>query len=444
MTPAATPSASPGLFRAFGAVAAIALLSRGAFALRDVLLAARLGTGDEVDALIAAASIPLFLGQTLGWSMGQAFLPFYARARSGRGEAAAWGLLLPATALGAGGLLVVCAAAWAASPQLLQLVAGGFPPAKLARTAGLLLPMVALPALVACAALWGAALVAAGRQALVVSTLLVTPVLEVALLLFRPSWGVTGLAWTRLVAGCLEAAILGVALWSARPGAHSPAGPGALRGAGTQLGSLVLGATIGSASPLVDQAMATPLGAGSVAALAYGSKVGLGLLGLFDTALAAVVYPRLAHLAAERDWAGLRATVRQWAVRTFAVVAAGTLLLVACSTPLVRLLFERGSFGAADTELVARVQALFVLQLPFHAAGLVGTRLLSALSRNQDLVLMSLVNATLNVAANLALRGPFGVAGIALATSLVYVVASCLAWALGARALRRAERAAQG
>lgn len=441
MTPAAPAQLPlPNLIRAFGAVALIALLSRGALALRDVLLASRLGTGDDVDALIAAAAIPLFLAQTLGWAMGQAFLPFYSRIRRDRGEAAAQGLLLQVTALGAGCMLAVGMCTWAAAPLLLGLVAGGFPPAKHALTAGLLLPLALLPALAACAALWGAALTVAGRQKLVASVVLLTPLLEVALLAFRPSWGVGGLAWLRLGGNALEVVVLALVLFSLRATGAKWSNLSNLSTVATQYASLVLGASIGSVSVLVDQAMSAPLGAGSVAALSYGCKVGLGLLGLFDIALAAVIYPRLADLAAQRDWTGLRATVRQWATGTFAIVAAGTLLLVAFSEPLVRLLFERGSFGAADTELVARVQALFVLQLPFHAAALVGTRLLSALSRNQDLVLVSIVNALLNVFANLVLRKVLGVSGIALATSCVYVSAACITWVLSSRALDRAER----
>ena len=425
--------------KAFGAVALIALASRAALALRDVLLASRLGLGDDVEALIAAASIPVFLGHTLGWSMGQAFLPAFARARAERGEAAARRLLALATGWGAGSLLALGAIAWLGAPVLLRLVAGTFAPAKLALAQQLFLPLAALPALFACASIWAAALTVGGRQRLVGAVLLITPLLEVAWLALHPAPGVAGLSWLRLGGALVELLVLGLALgW--RRDASGIAGPGPGWPALGQFASLALGSSIGTISVLVDQAMTAPLGPGAIAALGFGSKVGLGLLGLFDVAFAAVVYPRFAALAAARDWPGLRRTARRWAVGTFAAGAAGTLVLGLFSAPLVRLLFERGSFSAADTALVARVQALLLLQLPFHAAGLVGTRLLSALSRNQALVLVSAINVVVNGVGNLVLRELFGVAGIALSTSGVFVVSSGVLWLLCRSALRRAER----
>ena len=184
--------------KAFGAVALIALGSRGALAIRDVLLASRLGLGDDVDALLAAASIPTFLGQTLGWSMGQAFLPAFARARAERGEDAARALLASATAWGTGSMVVAGALACLAAPALLGLVAGTFSPAKLELARQLFLTLAVLPALFACAAIWGAALTVGGRPKLVWSVLLITPLLEVAFLALHPAPGVTGLAWIRL------------------------------------------------------------------------------------------------------------------------------------------------------------------------------------------------------------------------------------------------------
>ena len=436
---ARSPSEDRALLRTFAAVGALALAARGAFVAREMLVAARLGAGDPVDALIMAFSVPLFLGLTLGWAMGQAFLPVYARARAEHGEPRARALLAAATKWALALLLAVGVVLWVSSPLLLRLLAAGFPPAKRELTRALLLPLCTLPALSACASIWGAALAARGQQMLVAGALVVMPILELVALAWVPGTNVQTLAWLRPIGSLLELAVLGAALLPAQRGLRDPDASRELLPAAAQLGALTLASAVGALSVLVDQVMTAPLGAGAIAALGYGSKVGLGVLGLFDTALVGVVYPLLARLAAARDFSALRIATRRWALGTFVASALGTALLVAISGPLVRLLFERGAFSPADTALVTSVQVCFVLQIPFHAAALVGTRLLTALSRSHDLVLVSVVSVVVNAFGNLILGRLLGVRGIALATSLVFVVSAAITWRLVSRALARAN-----
>jgi putative peptidoglycan lipid II flippase len=113
-----------------------------------------------------------------------------------------------------------------------------------------------------------------------------------------------------------------------------------------------------------------------------------------------------------------------------------TLLLVFISEPLARLIYERGAFTAADTRLVGKVQACYLLQIPFNALGLLGVRLLNALHRNEVLMLISGVNLLVNIAANYALMQVMGVAGISLSTSLVYIVSMILVFYFALTQLR--------
>jgi putative peptidoglycan lipid II flippase len=96
------------------------------------------------------------------------------------------------------------------------------------------------------------------------------------------------------------------------------------------------------------------------------------------------------------------------------------------SEPLTRLLFERGAFTATDTLVTSRVQTLFFLQIPFHVAGMVLVRLLSALGRNFLLMLFGVIMVGTNTVADIILMQFLGVAGIALSTSLVFVVSFLL------------------
>jgi putative peptidoglycan lipid II flippase len=141
-------------------------------------------------------------------------------------------------------------------------------------------------------------------------------------------------------------------------------------------------------------------------------------------AVSAAVLPYLSRLSAREDFAELRRTVRI-VVSVILLVALPVSVLVLCfSEELVRLVFQRGQFNAADTLLVARVQRMFVLQVPVFVSSIFFVRVLSALRRNDVLLYIAIGGVLTNAVLDYVLMQWLGVAGIALATSLVYVAAA--------------------
>jgi putative peptidoglycan lipid II flippase len=88
----------------------------------------------------------------------------------------------------------------------------------------------------------------------------------------------------------------------------------------------------------------------------------------------------------------------------------------------VRFFFERGAFTSADTWRVSQVQALFLLQVPFYFLGILMVRLISSLRMNRILMQAAIINLFLKITFNYFLMQRLGAAGIALSTTLVYVV----------------------
>ena len=97
-------------------------------------------------------------------------------------------------------------------------------------------------------------------------------------------------------------------------------------------------------------------------------------------------------------------------------------------SPIIEAGFERGAFSAEDTALVARVQMLLSLQVPFHIAGIVLVRLVSALQANHALAWIALANFLIKVPLAVVLMRFLGVPGIALATSLMHLAAFAMLW----------------
>jgi putative peptidoglycan lipid II flippase len=195
---------------------------------------------------------------------------------------------------------------------------------------------------------------------------------------------------------------------------------------------------------IVDQAMAAMLPAGSVAALSYGNKIMAVPLNIAVTALGTAVIPYLSALVARHDWAALEHSVRRYVRLAFLASLPATLILALGALPIVRLVFERGAFTAGDSHVVAGVQALASFQIPFFVAGILVVRAISAMSLNRVLLWGNLINCAVNISLNLLFMRTLGVAGIALSTSVMYVVSSSyLYWSYSRRlaALRQASLA---
>jgi putative peptidoglycan lipid II flippase len=203
---------------------------------------------------------------------------------------------------------------------------------------------------------------------------------------------------------------------------------------------MIAGSLLMASTTVVDQGMAALLGPGNVSTLGYGTKV-VGLCTqLGALTLSAAVFPHFAKLAANREWTTLRATFRFYFRLTLATTILVTIGLVALSEPIVRVVFQRGAFTAADTAVVARVQAFSLLQVPFYVTGTLVVRLISSLKANHVLMWGTLINVSLNLALDWVLMQRLGVAGIALSTAAVYFVSfSFLRWMLG-RVLAARER----
>jgi putative peptidoglycan lipid II flippase len=205
----------------------------------------------------------------------------------------------------------------------------------------------------------------------------------------------------------------------------------------------VAGAVLMSATSVVDQTMAAWLPSGSVSALGFGTKLSSVMMNVGAIALSTTLLPHLSELVAREEWPALRVLTKRVAFVILGTTIPLTVALIVCSTPIVRLLFQRGAFTATETITVANVQSAYLLQLPVHLLGILYVRLISALQANRLLTIGSAVNLAVNIALNVVFMRWFGVAGIALSTAGVYAV-SCVFLAVAAhRRLAAAELASR-
>jgi putative peptidoglycan lipid II flippase len=122
------------------------------------------------------------------------------------------------------------------------------------------------------------------------------------------------------------------------------------------------------------------------------------------------------------DWPGLRHTLLTYSRWLLLGTIPVTIALIYYSEPVVAFVFQRGAFTEADSHLASQVQAMLLLQVPVYAVGMMFVRLITALKANYLMLWSNGINLVTFVVLAYALMPRFGVVGIALATSIMYLV----------------------
>jgi putative peptidoglycan lipid II flippase len=144
--------------------------------------------------------------------------------------------------------------------------------------------------------------------------------------------------------------------------------------------------------------------------------------GLFSVAVATILFPRLSRLAARGARDELRATMANGIRQICLLLIPSAALLAVLAEPITRLVYERGEFDAAATDLVAQAMVVWAASLPFQGASLLFSRTFFSLQRPWATTALAGVNLVVNAAVSVALYRPLGVGGIVLGTVVGTVV----------------------
>jgi putative peptidoglycan lipid II flippase len=184
--------------------------------------------------------------------------------------------------------------------------------------------------------------------------------------------------------------------------------------------------------------MAALLPAGSVSALVYANRFVSVILSLLAGAVSTAVMPYFSRMIALEDWAGCRHTLHTWVRLTAFVSAPIAIALIAGSHLIIRVALQHGAFGPRDTAVVTPVLAMYAIQIPFFVTSRVFYRFVVAMRRTDLIFYCGSINLVLDIVLNLILMRWFGVAGIALATSLWTVSTFLFLWYWTRKLLPRA------
>ena len=139
--------------------------------------------------------------------------------------------------------------------------------------------------------------------------------------------------------------------------------------------------------------------------------------GIFSVAIATVLFPTLARFANAGEIDNLRATMANGMRQILFVLIPAAAAVLALSDPMIRLVYQRGAFDAAETEVVATALFWFAFSLPTNGLFLLLTRTFFSLQRPWIPTLIATGNLAVTALAALGLYH-LGVGGIVASTAI--------------------------
>jgi putative peptidoglycan lipid II flippase len=408
--------------RSAGVVMAAFVVSRLFGVLRDMVIAAQLGTSDAADAYRTAFLIPdLIFTLIAGGALASAFIPTFTSYLANDDRDGAWRLASGVINLLLVAVGIAAALACILAPALAFALAPGYAPDKQALTVSLMRVMLICPVVFSVSGLIMGVLNAQQDfllPGLAPSAYNLGIILGAWLLI--PRLGPMGAAMGA-VAGALLHLVVQVPGLVRCKMRYSPVL--SLRDPGIQrvlwlMGPRVFGLAVVQLNFIIESNLASRLGTGAVAALNYAWRVMLLPQGVFAQSVATAAFPTFADQTARGQKQAmseaLAATLRAIVFVTLPA-AVGLLLL---RVQVVQALFERGRFQNSSTEAVALALMFYSPGLVAHSGIEIITRAFYAMHDTRTPVYIGVGAMLTNLAFSLALIGPMQIAGLAMANSM--------------------------
>ncbi len=156
---------------------------------------------------------------------------------------------------------------------------------------------------------------------------------------------------------------------------------------------------------------------GSVSWLNYAFRLVQLPIGVFGVAIGIAALPILARQSASKDMMSMRGTLVSSMTLIFCLTIPATAGLVILSEPIIRLIFERGAFQAADTLATAEALSLYAVGLFAYSSNKIMVPTFYALDNTRIPVIASFLAVAFNICFIFLTIDHFQHRAIALSTS---------------------------
>ena len=439
------------LYRSFATVGGLTLVSRVLGFIRDILIAAVLGTSVVADTFFVAFRLPnLFRRLFAEGAFNSAFVPLYAKTLEGDGPAAAKRFAEDAQAGLGYVLLLFSVVAIGGMPWLIMLLAPGYIGSPEKFDMAVLFARLAFPYLfcMSLMALYSGVLSSIGNYAAASAAQILLNVVLTLAIGIAYAMGLSGspdaglaLSIAVTVAGFIQ--LYAIARQSAKAGMRLQLRWPVYTPALKRLVALGVPALIAGGVTQINIAVGTSIASlqsGAVSFLYYADRLYQLPLGIVGIAIGVVLLPDVARQLKAGNFEAVSESQNRSTEFAMLLTLPAAMALVVVPVPIIAVLFERGAFTPADTLPTALALAFYALGLPAFVLAKVFAPAYFAREDTRTPMIFATINMLVNVVLSVVLYIAFKAngwmphLGIAIATSLAgWINALQLWWTLRKR-----------
>lgn len=394
---------------------------------REILIAAKFGSGAATDAFFIAITATTLFTTFFSQTINTTLIPILAQVQEKQGKEGKIRYVNNLLNIVLAISFLLTGISWIFAPYITRILAYGFEGDQFAQTVYLLrigLPVVFFGSI---SGIFGGYLQSEKRFAESASSHLpFNLVYIIFLLFFADLFGVTGLMVASVIAVASQVLVF-IPTLRAKNYRYQfifDLNDFYLRKNLLLILPILVSVAVSDINKIIDRTLASSLINGSISALNYSNRLKGLITGIFSAAIVTVLYPALSDQAAKASLEEFKGTLRH-GINTIAMISIpASVGIIVFAKPIVKISFERGAFDAAATIMTTSA-------LIFYSIGIVGfsvkqflNRAFYALHDTKTPMYNVIIAIGINVGLNLILVRFMAHDGLALATSISGLVSS--------------------
>ncbi|MDD5627236.1 MAG: murein biosynthesis integral membrane protein MurJ [Patescibacteria group bacterium] len=397
---------------------------------QQTLTAYVFGAGKEIDAFVAARTIPDIFTKILQVGiLSIVFVPIFVKYIHRNKEKEAWKIAVNLFNIISTVFVILIVLGMILTPLIVKILVPGFDSLTQKLTTNLTL--ILFPAILFnILTILGTSILYAFKKFTIPALIkLILPLVVIsALLVFRQKLDVYILSWAFLATAVLEFLVIFQALYKQgfRYSLSFNWRDPIIRKIIILVSPFIISTILAQASTVTNRMLASELTSGSLSALYYAERIMKLVSQIFLFAIPIVSFPVFAEKIARGERQELLKAISLTIRMILFAIIPVSIGLVILRLPLTQIIFQRGEFTFQDTEATAYALLFFTLGL--FATGITNilANVFYSLEKTKILVKITILVITFNIALNFLLVRPLAHGGLALATSLTNILSLLL------------------
>lgn len=189
---------------------------------------------------------------------------------------------------------------------------------------------------------------------------------------------------------------------------------------------IMIGLGVDEINVIIDRTIASTFSAGSISSLTYANTIVGVIHTVVSVSINSVVFVDVTKYAAVGDKRKVLDVILKGIEKAFLLLIPAAIGLMCYSEPIVKILYQRGSFDSAQTSVTAAIMVCYAIYIVPNGLRIISQSYFYAYGKTKFCMYAGLIGAFTNVIFNLCLSRWIGVTGLALATSLGVITSAII------------------